>query len=488
MSLLRNLTAFLVVIIGFVVGGVASNYAFQLQTLSQVADSASVPAKVSSFATTGPGTAVHLELTDFKFGEPLIEKNGERWECVWLPLQSSSGNTFTPIVFFRSTRIRDQAHLDELREQKILHVFVINTSLKRSVWGAAISSELFSKYPKLDFDKLTLVAEPDLEVPFSRELAGRPLILATPVLLAPMNRNIAWAVGGGSFLLGTMLVVLMISPNHRATVTELDCKVTKSDSGTGVFTRYLSSIPARFARPEQVQREREHLLNEQELSSHRYRSYGTVTSVFGVGLGLLLFLGAVGGLLFASSRAGSAGPAIAGGIGLMAACVFMLLVYFCKRSLDHNGKSVDVIQLCHTGIRWQVGKRVHLAAWTEIAQVERVTLDVNRKKQVLATQFGLVGALAASMGNAGGPEDLSRERDTVALHLHTGDVMFFSMNSLSDYVTFARTVHELHGNEARRILGGGDSETLKQGVMFRGTPSRFTMLNYDPSRSTPRSE
>jgi hypothetical protein len=135
-----------------------------------------------------------------------------------------------------------------------------------------------------------------------------------------------------------------------------------------------------------------------------------------------------------------------------------------------------------------VGKRVHLAAWTEIAQVERVTLDVNRKKQVLATQFGLVGALAASMGNAGGPENLSRERDTVALHLHTGDVMFFSMNSLSDYVTFARTVHELHGNEARRILGGGDSETLKQGVMFRGTPSRFTMLNYDPSRSTPRSE
>jgi hypothetical protein len=486
MSWLRTLTAFQVAITAFVVGGVASNYAWQLRTLSQAADSAPAPTKVASFTTSGPGTAVHLELTDFKFGEPLIEKNGERWECVWLPLLSSSVNTFTPVVFFRSTRIRDQAQIDQLREQKNLHVFVINTSLKRSVWGAAVSSELFSKYEKLDFDKVTLVAEPDLEFPFSRELAGRPLILATPVLLAPMNRNIAWAVGGGSYLLGTMLVVLMISPNHRATVTELDCKVTKSDSGTGVSTRYLSSIPARFARPEQVQREREHLLNEQELSSHCYRSYGTVTAVFGVGLGLLLFLGAAGGLSYASSRAGSPGPAIAGGIGLMAACVFMFLVYFCKRSLDHNGKSVDAIQLCHSGIRWQVGKHVRLAAWTEIALVERVTLDVNRKKQVLATQFGLVGALAASFGNAGSPEDLSRERDTVALHLHTGDVMFFSMNSLSDYVTFARTLHELHGNEARRILGGGDGETLKQGVMFRGTPSRFTMLNYDPGRSPPR--
>ncbi|MFL5342086.1 MAG: hypothetical protein ACJ8F7_18225 [Gemmataceae bacterium] len=482
MSWLRNLTAFFVAIAGFAVGGVAANYGWQFQAVSQVAGPTPAPATVASLAVKGPGTAVHLDLTDFKFGEPLIEKNGERWECVWLPLLASSGKAAAPVVFFRSTRIRDQEQLDQLRQQKSLQVFVTNTALKKSVWGADMSHELFAKYPKMDYDKLTIVGESELDVPLSRELAGRPRVLATHLFFAPMTRYVAWGIGGGSILIGVVLAILLITPNSRAAITELVCRVKKNDTGMGVTTQYLSCIPAGHARPEELQTEREHLLHEEPLTSHQYSALGMMGAVAGVGLGFLLFLGVFAGVLYASSHAGPEGPAIAGGIGFMAASVFMVFVYFCKRSLDRNGKSVDVIQICTSGLRWQLGRAIRMAAWSEVARVERVTVDVNRKKQAMATQFGLVGALAMSIGSAGDEADLTRQSDTVALQLHTGEVMHFSTNSLSDYVAFARSIHELHGNEARRIAGGGSGdEMIARAVTLPGT-SRASMLNYTPRR------
>jgi hypothetical protein len=483
MSWVRNLIAFFVAIILIAVGSVAANYAWQLQTISLVAEPVPVQTKVATLASKGPGTAVHLELTEFKFGEPLIEKNGERWECVWLPLLPPSAKTVTPVVFFRSTRIHDQAQLDQLREQKSLRVFVTNTSLQKSVWGAAVSHDFFAKYPKIDFGRLTVAAEPDLDMPLSREMTGKPVVLATNVLLSPTTRMIAWAICGGSFLIGMILIVVLISPDHRVTVTQSVCRVDKSDSGMGVTVRYLSSIPARFVVSEDVKRERDQLMREMAVSSHQYRSaFGMIASVLGVGLGLLLFLGIVGGMLYKSSQAGAAGPATAFGIGSMAACALMLVVYFGKRTLDRNGKFADVIQLCSSGIRWQNGKHVGMAAWSEIARVERVTVDVNRKKQVVATQFGLIGALAVSMGSAGDDGELTRERDTVSLQLQSGDVMYFSSSSLSDYITFAQTIHELHGNEARRRHGGGFDEMITRGISVQGAASNRTMQNFVSGR------
>jgi len=482
MSWFKNLTAFFVALTAFAVGSVLSNYAWQFQTVSRVVDQAPVRTTLASLAAKGPGKTVHVELADFKFGEPLIEKKGERWQCVWLPLVRTTGKTSTPAVFFRPTRIRDQAQLDELREQKSLRVFVANSSLTKSVWGATASNDLMIKYPNIDFAKLTLVTEPDLEVPLSSELAGKPLVLTTDVLLSPTTRYVAWGSSGGLFLIGGILMLFLIAPNHRVTVTQAVCNVDKSENGISVTTKYLSSIPAGFVRSEEAQRERERLQHEVEHSNHQYRDAGRIRTVVGISLGLLLFAGIVGALLFGSSQAGPTGPITAGGIGTIAASVFMFVVYFSKGKLDHNGRYVDVIQLCTSGIRWKKEKQIGLAAWSEIARIERVTVDVNRKKQAMAAQFGLVGALAASMGDAGSESELTRSRDTVALQLQSGEVMFFNASSLSDYVDFAQAIHKLHGNEARRAHGGGFDEKIARGLIVSGAPSQRTMQNYFTGR------
>lgn len=85
--------------------------------------------------------------------------------------------------------------------------------------------------------------------------------------------------------------------------------------------------------------------------------------------------------------------------------------------MDLNAKSVDMIQICASGLKWQCGKQIRMAAWPEIALVDRVTIDTSVKKQAMAVQFGLAGALAASMGNADDGGKLVRQRDTVTVQL-----------------------------------------------------------------------
>jgi hypothetical protein len=478
MSMVRNLAAFAVALAAFAVGSVAANFALEVTAFSNAVEATPEEMKVSTLASRGPGTKGRLQLSNFKFGEPLIDKTGEKWDYVWVPVLAPAGKTSNPVVFFRTSRIKNQAQLDEFREQKTLDVIVINTGLKRSVWGSGgVSKDLYLKYPNIDFDKLTLVAEPDFEVPYSRELTGKTIVLPTEVLLSANTKNTAWGFALGALLGGILLVVMMITPVHRVAVTSVRCTHHRSETGTSVTETYISSIPARCVKAEDVKRQRERLATEHEVTSHQFRAMGLVSSTVGIGLALLAFLAIFGLLVYASSRAGESGPAAAAGLGVIAASIFMFLVYFFKRSLDMSGKSADVVQLCATGMRWQLGKKVRMATWTEVAHVERVTLDVNRKKQVMASQFGLVGALAASMGSAGDPSQLTRERDTVMVQLQTGDVLFFSKDSLSEYNIFASSIHDLHGGEASRCEGGMGHSSLERAFFVPGAASRATMFN-----------
>src|SRR5689334_10299849 len=118
MSWFRNLSAFVVAIAAFAVGSVAANFALQVAAFSDAMEPAPEATKVSTLVSKGPGTKGHLELSNFKFGEPLIDKTGEKWDYVWLPLIPPSGKASNPAVFYRSNRIKNQAQLDEFREQK----------------------------------------------------------------------------------------------------------------------------------------------------------------------------------------------------------------------------------------------------------------------------------------------------------------------------------------------------------------------------------
>src|SRR5262245_61449694 len=76
--------------IGFVAGlaaMVAAVAGWQLQLLAKAGDAAPRSLTVAEMAEKGTGGNIHVELTGFKFGKPIIDKNkDDAWTAVWLPL------------------------------------------------------------------------------------------------------------------------------------------------------------------------------------------------------------------------------------------------------------------------------------------------------------------------------------------------------------------------------------------------------------------
>jgi hypothetical protein len=63
------------------------------------------------------------------------------------------------------------------------------------------------------------------------------------------------------------------------------------------------------------------------------------------------------------------------------------------------------------------------------------------------------------------------------VQLQDGHVMHFSTKTLNDYVAFASTLHEQHGNEAKRFAGGIEHGAIAKAFIMPGAASRATMFN-----------
>src|SRR5262249_43546858 len=98
-------------VVGFPAAFVALFAGSQLDSVASSAKPEPHAMRLAELAKDGPGDNVHVELSSFTFGKPVIQedKNG-KWSAVWLPLYSgrpSKGQT--PPALLHTTLIHDQA-------------------------------------------------------------------------------------------------------------------------------------------------------------------------------------------------------------------------------------------------------------------------------------------------------------------------------------------------------------------------------------------
>ena len=86
-------------------------------------------------ADKGDANNLHVALTGFTFGKPVIETHGQGRECVWLPVELTPRPKKAPkfAPFFRAD-VRDQAVLDEFVKRSRLEALVATGLPNNSRW------------------------------------------------------------------------------------------------------------------------------------------------------------------------------------------------------------------------------------------------------------------------------------------------------------------------------------------------------------------
>src|ERR1700730_17503558 len=86
MRVLRILLAVICFTICLPAGFVVLFTAFQLNTVIQKSKPTPEEITAAQLVENGVPENLHVQLTGFTFGAPVIEPNKEGWECVWLPV------------------------------------------------------------------------------------------------------------------------------------------------------------------------------------------------------------------------------------------------------------------------------------------------------------------------------------------------------------------------------------------------------------------
>lgn len=460
---------------GFIGSALSFYYGWQMKTLAQVTKSQPQQLTAASLVKDGPGDNPYIELSEFTFGKPVIDQTDDRWDRVWLPIlpaQAAKKKHYgVPIAFFQTTRIRDQAHLDEFLDSKTLTVVLATTSLKKTYWGANISSGLYLAYPNINFDKVVIFSEPVMDLP------GTGVVLKSNVLMNPLFATVALAAAFALVLVGFLGSFFIASHEQKPKIDIAVCRVDRQESVQGVTTRYISTIPRHVVDPAEIQRQRELVKIEHEQSTHEFIAFSLIRNLvltLGGTLTLLLVLAVL--VTEGASSMRELGPIAAACTGLFGLVTFTAIMFYLAWVLDIYFHRATRIQVCPSGLRWMHGSEPRMAGWLEIASAERVTVDVNPTNVAITTQFGLIGALAVAMSQ---PEhtNLKRTSDKLTLFLHNGDKLYFSSGSLSEYRWFADSIHQWHGAEAKRFDPVHKIETTFQTAAMPGRSNK-TMLNY----------
>lgn len=475
MKPLRILLGLALACLGFVSSALFLYYGWQMRTLSRSARAEPQQISADALIKNGPGDNLHVEIANFQFGKPVIDQTGAQWDRVWVPIiPQVSGKVkiaAKPVLFFRTTHIRNQAQLDEFLQSTTLHALVSTGPLKKSYWGANISSGLFLAHPNIDLDKTFILSEPAMDVPLTT------IVLTSKNLMDPMHATMAFAGASVFLFVGLVGSFLMASHEQKPSIEEATCRVDRSDIGRCVTTTYISAIPRSVVNPAEVQKQRELLATELEQSSHDYKVLGLVQNIILCGVAALVLLFIVAGLLTSgASAAKETGPSIAMLMGVLTLVAFTVLMYMVSSNLDRYFHRASRIQVCASGLRWMQGRKPRLAAWLEIASAERVALDTSPTRNVAATQFGLIGALAVAMSEADNT-NLQRTSDSLTIVFHNGEKLFFTMDTLTEYRWFADSVHQWHGTEAKRFDPNHNIEAIARAVVFPGRSNK-TMLDY----------
>jgi hypothetical protein len=417
---MRVLRIFLAVI-GFAVclpaGFVVLFSAFQLITVIQKSKPTPQGVTAAQLVENGTPENLHVELTGFTFGTPVIEPNKEGWECVWLPVvpEPKPKKANKQAIFFRAI-VHDQLALDELVKQSKLTALATSALPNDSRWRVTFGPALRKAYPKQETGQTVFLAEPRLS------MYDQSIELSDPRLYDVAYQSIAAWGGAGLLVLGLLGLYLAMKGRGAA--------------------RPARNIPDAEAL-------RAKLAAEAPVSFHRASALYIFRGI--------CFFGFLAGFLFLMAwlftavafQAQNRGEPLAAVFTTFVALPIFLMALVAVRACLSRWRLPTNIEVCYTGLRWRQGRRQRALLWGEFADVQREIKLVQRATY----PGGLVGAMA-QMNNPQPPIKV----DTLKLTLDSGETYRMSPQSMADYLKFASTVSELWADDVKNSDFSGVTE------------------------------
>src|SRR5262245_58495610 len=191
-SVMRHVTALFYLVLavgGLTLGSTGFYYSWQIQKLANRAQPETTAMTMAELLKDGPPRNVHVELRDFSFGKPLIDRNDKNeWTHVWVPMKATTkvvGSKYE-LAYFHASTLHNDADLEQLLGQGTLEVFVSNSLSKGSLLYARPGAEFRKAHPMQDAGKVLFVTLPELPV------LGRTL--GVEHLLAEYTPGVAWGM------------------------------------------------------------------------------------------------------------------------------------------------------------------------------------------------------------------------------------------------------------------------------------------------------
>ena len=382
----------------------------------------------AELSENGPPKNLHIELTDFKFGEPVIERNKDGWESVWLPIKPSPASKVAgKRLLFLRVDVPDQAALDEFVGRANLTALVASPLPKNSRWRVTAGKALRKAYPKLDTSHVVYLAEPKLD------MSGISLDLADGRLYDPtIHSLVAWS-GAGLLFFGILSL--------------------------GLLSSRFASEPARRKPVHNAEELRGQLSTERSVSVHQSSGFQILLQVVSyAGLAVVLLAAAVG-FAFAVVQIQAQGRPL---IAIL--CAFISLPLFVAswasaRTSRHRWHWPREVAVCHSGLRWRQPRGSHDILWSEVVEAKREI------RYVRNTNGGLAGAFA-DLNNPNGGNCV----DTLRITLDTGESYTFAPIMLDGYADFAANIGKIWSDHQKNADLTGVTEAWLKARSF-GVPA-----------------
>lgn len=391
----------------------------QLDAVQAVADVSPQQLTAAELIRQGPGKNAHIIVTDFRFGEPVVDKEADEAQRVSVPVLPTKEKIDKPAcqVFLRLD-VQDLAQLDELRNQNSLHVLAGSSLSTKSVWGQMAKANLPKSDPKKEQLKTVVLVDPKIS------LAGID-VLANDELFNTALGPIFWGIAAGGFALALLCIYWSWSipgpPSRLARDREAEREV--------IASRFPLSV---------------HHFVFWQFFAHNWRFYVApfilFFGVFGVSRGFDLLADATAKDVISNW--------VFSALSLLATWG---LIAWAFRKRWYSPAEINVHP---SGLRWRIGNRWHAALWSDFKSVSRFAVRVFRQ-----------GMLE---GCSGGTK----------VTLKDGRVLYFHSDDYTNYGSLANALQSeaseaIVKDKGEQLMASGTAEfgpitVVPTGLTFKG--------------------
>jgi hypothetical protein len=399
---------------GLPLGGVAFLTALQVNDIVEKTRAEPNVLRAAELLDKGSPENLHVEVTDFKFGSPVIATNKDGWQHAWLPIQpalqsKNAKKTAKNKIFYRA-KVQDQASLNEFVKRTKLAALVTTPLPEGSRWRVTFDQALRKAYPDQDSRQTVFLAEPRMTfLDYAIELSDARLYDVGYQSL------VAWGATG-LVLVGFLSLYKLIARRGSAA---------------------RSRQPVGLTDPEA---QRATLLTERPESLHDAKGSYILGGVcmFGTLAGFLLLLGA-GGILAVVKNQMDGKPLLAVLAGFFVVALFLGATSAMSACRQRRRWPTD-IAVCFSGLRWRQGRTQRAILWAEVEDIDR-----NVK---LVPRANYVGGVLGAMAQLNNPQPPIRI-DTLKITLRSGESYRMSPSTITDYPKFATEVGKLWGDDVK---------------------------------------